>query len=71
MAVDLATTLNYFGSDWAVLKAHLNERRDVKVRQLIGCRDHDESNILRGELKFIESLLVTEEAALRAARGRT
>lgn len=69
--VDLATTLNYYGPDWAVMKAHLLEQRDVKVRQLIGCAEHDRSNVLRGELKFIDALLITEEAALKAARGRS
>lgn len=71
MAVDLVKSLNYYGPEWAVMKAYLKEQRELKVRQLIGCPDHDRSNVLRGELKVIEYLLTTEEAALKAARGQS
>lgn len=70
MAIDLAKTLNYYGPEWAVMKAFLQEQRELKVRQLVGAADHDRSNVLRGEIKVIEHLLATEEAAHRAARGQ-
>jgi hypothetical protein len=69
MAIDLATTLNYHGPEWAVMRAYLKELRELRVKQLIGPIDHDKSNLIRGELRLIETLLITEDAALRAAQG--
>lgn len=69
MAIDLATVLNYHGPDWAVMRAFLKEHKELRVKQLIGSIDHDKSNLIRGELRLIETLLITEDAALRAAQG--
>lgn len=69
--INLATQLNFHSPEWTVMKAYLLEQKEVKVRQLIGSKDHDESNVLRGDIKRIELLLQAEKeaAALAATRG--
>lgn len=65
--IDLSKTMNFHSADWIRLKTYLTEMHSTKIRQLVGSSDHDQSNVLRGELRFIERLLAAEEAAKKAA----
>lgn len=68
MALDY---FNYRSPEWTILKRHLTEQRETKLKQLVGNPsdppDENKSNQLRGAIQFIESLLKEEEAAAKAA----
>lgn len=57
-------------SEWAAVREELLNLRSTKVQQLIGAKEHDRSNELRGAIQLIDTLLYAEEAAIKAAHQR-
>lgn len=57
------------GSEWAALKMWAERERSILVQKLVQAKTHDQSNELRGAIKFIDSLLAVEkDAAIAASR---
>lgn len=67
--IELHKYINYHGPEWNAQKQWLEAQRELKVRFLIGSTSEKKSDILRGQIGFIETLLATEEAARKAAEG--
>lgn len=68
--VDLSKSLNFYSAEWKLIKMFLEEMKEKRVRQLIGSRDHDESNTLRGSIQVIDLILRSEQQAAADAAHR-
>jgi len=62
------TQLDVNTPTWKLLKAWLEKKKETKIGLLIGSKDHDESNRLRGALSIIDELFAAEKAAILAAQ---
>lgn len=62
-SVNYAEHIDFNGESWRAIKAWLEERKDQKVKLLIGAGTHDLSNQIRGSLQFISELLALENAS--------
>jgi hypothetical protein len=71
MAIKLEEQVNFHGTDWIAIRAYLMEQDDNKVALLLGAKTHDETNELRGAVKFIRHLLSIEKTAKTAVNQRT
>ena len=68
--MDPASYINFNGSDWAALKRKLEDDLAKKIRRLVNSSEHDDSQELRGAIKYIESLLKLEVDAAMASHTR-
>lgn len=58
--------INFHGPDWQRIKEHLEKKLEHKIGLLVGSRDHDESNRIRGNISMIKETLALENSARRA-----
>ena len=69
MLPDLANSLDVNTPTWKLMKAWLEKKKETKTSMLVGSKEHDESNRIRGALSVIDELLALEKAAILAARN--
>ena len=55
---------------WQFFERHLQDERGRKINALLQTRDHDETNILRGQIKELDTLLRLSEQAKRFKEGK-
>jgi hypothetical protein len=70
MAIELDKHLNFNGPDWTALRMYLQEQEATKLSLLLGAKTHDDTNELRGAVKFIRHLLAIEKTAKTAVNQR-
>jgi hypothetical protein len=58
--------INFHGPDWARIKQYLEKKMEQKIGLLVGSRDHDESNRIRGSISMIKEILALENSARKA-----
>lgn len=45
------------GVTWKRIAAHLTEKQDEYIKQLVGSPSHDDSNVLRGKIRELKRIL--------------
>lgn len=58
------------GPDWQFLEKHLQEERERSVSALLNASNHDISNLLRGKIKELDTLLRLRDQAKRLKEGK-
>ena len=66
MATNLTAFINVHGQEWQAIKRYLEEQREIKLKELVGLKSHDESNVCRGAIQILDRLLNVEKDALIA-----
>lgn len=66
---DLAQSLDVNTPTWKLIKTWLESKQETKIAMLVGSKEHDESNRIRGALSVIAELLALEKAAILAAQN--
>lgn len=68
--MDPVSYINFNGPDWTALKLLLERELDKKMERLVNTKTHEESQEIRGAIKFIQYLLKREDAAKAASTER-
>lgn len=67
--VNLKAIISMHSPEWAGLKKWALRERELLIQKIIRAETHDETNELRGAIKFVEQLLAVEkDAAIAASR---
>lgn len=60
--------IQFEGATWKALKHHLEVTREKKVGMLIGAKDHDTSNLIRGAIAVLDQLLALDKPTANTVR---
>lgn len=70
-SIELEKQFDFLSQQWAILKKFLLTDEAQKISQLLGESDPHKSDELKGQIKYIRSLLKIEEAAQMSRLSRT
>lgn len=58
--MDPLAYINFHSSEWKAIKMYLEKQMSLKLDQLVGAKDQDESQKVRGAIMLIKQLLALE-----------